>query len=553
MIQTKSSFTFTITLLIFLLGNFPKMIAGDNGYLFRSGTCVLKGQIKNVPTSELPVAFTIYLQNIFLQEEANVFVQVRPDGSFQENVSIPHSQFASSSYFNKKIFLMAGDTVQIACESNGNLEFIGNNVTAQVNRYYPLLRKKFCDSPVNYPKATDTNPIYEDFISSQYRLFEQISKDIDKSIPSDALPLSRKILKASILSIPLNHVLETRFNHTFTQYIKVTENEWITNDKYRPLNKKRFYKFLRKHEKELLDNPYLIMGGEAWIPFNRMTHSPDLFQLFGNTYDYRISPQDKIDCWNHLTEKDQLKLNQYAENFLLPQCYEPDFLKHAKELRADTLLTYADVIKRNYQDYLKQTRLHNNFALQVALCNRFNAYTTEDNLNIDYLTDRLNTLLPYITYPQVRFHLLQRYRQCIRAKETTETVGLEEDSVFQQIIRPYAGNALYIDFWDMGCGPCRAGMLNQREIVRKLEGKQVKFLYICNEGDSPRATAEAWMQKNQIQGEHIFISPYEWNYLQVHFQFSAIPFTLIINKKGKILEHPKHNLTAEYFEELANE
>lgn len=147
MIQTKSSFTFTITLLIFLLGNFPKMIAGDNGYLFRSGTCVLKGQIKNIPTSELPVAFTIYLQNIFLQEEANVFVQVRPDGSFQENVSIPHSQFASSSYFNKKIFLMAGDTVQIICEPNGNLEFIGNNVTAQVNRYYPLLRKNSATVP----------------------------------------------------------------------------------------------------------------------------------------------------------------------------------------------------------------------------------------------------------------------------------------------------------------------------------------------------------------------------------------------------------------------
>ena len=153
----------------------------------------------------------------------------------------------------------------------------------------------------------------------------------------------------------------------------------------------------------------------------------------------------------------------------------------------------------------------------------------------------------------MRFHLLQFYRQCVQEQAVEEEKSLENDSVFQRIIRPYAGNVLYIDFWGLGCGPCHAGMLQQREIVEALKGKPVKFLYICNEAASPRESVEAWLKENQIQGEHIFIHPEDWAYLQVHFQFSGIPFTLIMNKKGKLLKLSSYDLTVEEFEQLANE
>lgn len=105
----------------------------------------------------------------------------------------------------------------------------------------------------------------------------------------------------------------------------------------------------------------------------------------------------------------------------------------------------------------------------------------------------------------------------------------------------------------MSCGPCRAGMLGQREMVEKLKNKPVKFLYICNVADSPRESAEAWMKENNIQGEHIYISPDDWAYLQAHFQFSGIPFALILNKKGRLLDNQNCNLTVEFFEDLINE
>ena len=127
-----------------------------------------------------------------------------------------------------------------------------------------------------------------------------------------------------------------------------------------------------------------------------------------------------------------------------------------------------------------------------------------------------------ITRHEIRHHLLQRYRQCVIEHEGTSEAGLESDSVFQDLIRPYKGNVLYIDFWGMGCGPCRAGLKIQRSLVEKMKGRPVKFLYVCNETDSPREHAEEWMTKNDIQGEHIYVSRDTWEYLQTHFQFSAI-------------------------------
>jgi hypothetical protein len=83
-------------------------------------------------------------------------------------------------------------------------------------------------------------------------------------------------------------------------------------------------------------------------------------------------------------------------------------------------------------------------------------------------------------------------------------------------------------------------MLDQRTLVEKYKDAPVRFLYICNEKDSPREPSEQFLSENNIQGEHIFLSSDEWNHLTNKFQFSAIPFTLLIDRKGNIVEKNVH-------------
>lgn len=93
-------------LLLCLWGQASSLLWADDGYEFRGGTCVLRGQIKNMGT--MPKHLTLHLGNLFLNQDANYLVQVRPDGSIQENIPLPHSQFAYWSGLNGQFFLNGG-------------------------------------------------------------------------------------------------------------------------------------------------------------------------------------------------------------------------------------------------------------------------------------------------------------------------------------------------------------------------------------------------------------------------------------------------------------
>ena len=102
--------------------------------------------------------------------------------------------------------------------------------------------------------------------------------------------------------------------------------------------------------------------------------------------------------------------------------------------------------------------------------------------------------------------------------------------IFQRIIEPYKGNVLYVDFWEMSCGPCRNLMLNMRDEVEANKEKPVKYLYITDDSEEK---CRPFLEPNNIKGEHIHITPAEWGYLREKFQFTGIPFTVLFDKDGK--------------------
>ena len=154
--------------------------------------------------------------------------------------------------------------------------------------------------------------------------------------------------------------------------------------------------------------------------------------------------------------------------------------------------------------------------------------------------EELAGAIPQFTYPSICHHAVDVYRRFVIEREgnarmyaSNSTPG---DALFQSLKEKYAGNVIYMDFWGIGCGPCRSGMLEQRTLVEKYKDAPVRFLYICNEKDSPREPSEKFLSDNHIQGEHIFLSSDEWNLLTNKFQFNAIPFTLLIDRNGNIVE-----------------
>ena len=158
------------------------------------------------------------------------------------------------------------------------------------------------------------------------------------------------------------------------------------------------------------------------------------------------------------------------------------------------------------------------------------------------LLPEVGQALTHVRTPFVAAKIADLYAsEKMKAAETSvKPSGLDTDNpcdvAFAEMIAPYAGNVLFIDFWATGCGPCRLGMIRQKPIVEKSKDKKIKFLYVTCESSSPLGAYNKFLSEAGIGGEHIRLDDDRWNMLSAKFGFTAIPYCLIVDKEGNIVE-----------------
>ncbi len=528
-------------------------------YHYRGGTVHFNGQFINGATQDFPKQILLIFENELTNTDINSLVKVNADGTFASDVYVPHS---TTVYLNvndyrgtlpNDLYFFVGDTVTLSVDvSARNTSIAPGSICYWVDRCHSIVEEPYAKSP--YGDLNQYSRIYkqgrkavEEYCRNTGKVIEKVMKDIDEGhfvLPADIHPIAAEIIKNNVIYEGLYMMMSLRSMYNYTAiYPKFDSISGRTvavkNEAFEPLDNKRFYKFLKKHEKRLLDNPMALLSSVAGTLVNCAEF--DVYEELKFYSNEIVLP---------VTSNTPQEVEDYAFGFVMPTDYDARFLQAVLPMRSDTLLTVSDYWRQAMEYSSKATGLSpNSFMVQWCMMRGVFGFKIEEHQDAsDYAASYVAGTMPYITSPILSHHFTKAYREYVKKFEikAMPEENLATDPVIQRIIAPYKGNVLFLDFWNMGCGPCRAGMMEQRNFLKDVAGMPVKFLYITEE--KYREASEEWLGKTFIEGERIYISSADWEYLQAKLRFIGIPFSCIIDMKGVLHRDMNHTMVLEYLE-----
>ena len=530
-----------------------------NDYHYRGGTVHFNGQFTNGTSQDFPKQILLIFRNEFTNTEVNSLVKVDADGTFASDVYVPHSTtvyLSADSYTGtlpNDLYFFVGDTVTLYVDVAARSTSVApGSICYWVDRCRPIIVEPYAKSP--YGDLSEYSRIYkqgrkavEDYCRNTGKVMEKVMKDIDKgrfALPADINPIAAEIIKNDAIYEGLYMMMSLRSMYNYTAFYPEFDSISgrtvpVKNETFEPLDNKWFYKFLKKHEKRLLDNPKALLYSVAGSLVNCAE--------FGIYEELKFYSNEIV---LPVTGGTSQEIQDYAFGFVMPTDYDAQFLQAVLPMRNDTLLTVSDYWSLAMECSSKATGLSaNSFMGQWCMMRQiFGFKIDEHESSPDYAASYVAGTMPYITSPILSHHFTKAYREYVKKFEvkTTPEENLAFDPVIQRIIAPYKGNVLFLDFWNMGCAPCRAGMMEQRNFLKDVVGLPVKFLYITE--DKYREASEEWLGKTYIEGEHIYISSADWEYLQAKLRFIGIPFSCIIDREGVLHRDMNHTMLLDFLE-----
>ena len=487
------------------LMNYPSAEVSE--YRLHGGNVVIKGQIagregdETLPQEildQLNGRFTVIMRNYIVRKEKTSVIEFKPDGTFSMNVYVPYPMFVLV-YPMGTVYACPGDTVSVTIDTTKRTKeegvtFSGTGLGGEVTRLYQVINDKYCKpdwSNKVHEKGPDSLMAWKD---DQVFQMDDLVRQMNVGLPELAgcSPLASDILRTHILAQRLQYICD---------YYKRADDKMRQDSTFnREAYWQQFFDFVAPRAKYLTDNPLLMISADEFF-FNRIE-----FYLFR-----------PITAGGYL--------------WYIPFDYDAE---KAEDIARNKWISRREARMNDMKEIQKKLQLNpTDFSAQVCQLRNFFSTLEWHKDQYDTATDDFAATMAVISHPDLVRQGILAFRDYVKENEikvVEQKPMTKGDSIFQRIIEPYKGNVLFVDFWEMSCGPCRAKMLHMRDEVEANKDKPVKYLYITD--DTPEK-CKSFLEPNNIKGEHIYITPSEWGYLQQKFNFTGIPFVVLFDKQGK--------------------
>ena len=272
-------------------------------------------------------------------------------------------------------------------------------------------------------------------------------------------------------------------------------------------------------------------------------------------YNKSILPitMDKMICWKVLA----YRINRYHSTIVKPKMLQ-DFSNQMEAIKAETInidsLIINFIFSNSTDTLLNQISLADYYTKQFE-ANIINGYQANQEL--------IKTKFDNSTiYNSLQEYYQRTFDYINRPIELTKTIiknmdGTPIKETFAKILSDNKGKVIYLDCWATWCGPCKKAMPASKDLMSRLKGKDVSFVYVCIESEVK--LWERLMSEFKLEdGQHYLMNKEQSEFFRDIMKVKGVPCYFLINKKGQIVEqgnhlHPSEKSTEEKIIKLNNE
>ena len=112
----------------------------------------------------------------------------------------------------------------------------------------------------------------------------------------------------------------------------------------------------------------------------------------------------------------------------------------------------------------------------------------------------------------------------------------EATDIFRRMVDPFRGKWVYVDFWDIGCAPCKQGIESSVALRKKIGGMDnLELVFITGDRSTPPQVYKEYVDKYMAEETSYLIPEAECILLRQLFNFNAIPHNELVDPDGRIV------------------
>ena len=493
------------------------------GEFFAKDTARLIGYIKGYNPQAGFSTGMIYARNEITNEDNPVVVQIHEDGSFEGAIPLNYPVYSQVLFNDDWIdfYIQPGQTLAMFF----NMDSLHKNVryrgaTGNINNELFAFQTKLPDIP--YEKIQDGR---KDKTPEEFKPF------LDSCL-TDYAKTYQRLLGTEKLSKASKNILRNNYQIAYATYLFGYKKDYMMNNQM-PLE---FYNFLQNipmNNKELLstqDFGTFINHLEFCQPLSISIRRITLKKSITSKSDDEIPKitEDKTDLLMQDTiilifDPNKTKEKKYAN---VIKKFTPEEMAIEEWRLKDSVYTNVlklkpgivyDVIKIRSLDFLFGQRLENN---KEAAWNVLTALTSD--IPESLLRSEADRIF------------LKNFPEDQRG--VYELPDTYEAKIFKDLIAPFKGKILIVDFWATTCGPCVYAIKQDKTLREQYkDSPDIDFIFITSEELSPLGAYNNFVKEQELTNTYR-INADQYRYLRQLFRFNGIPRYVLVDKEGKILD-----------------